>query len=278
MHELKFLEVARFGDLQANLPHGLTPVKETFATYIENAKLAINLGALPGFYVLIAEKWIAANIQAHEEVTRSRIPVNDLERKRVNDRIGVIFGKSASTQGNELRLQMKERTETFEAFVRHGSPDVHAIVCGLLKAIVIQTWTAFEVLLGDLVKRLQITHPKVIPPGNFSFTTRLKFRASYQKAFNDSAINAILDHECIDATALLRNVLVHANGRADDRFLSVKENAYPVNKTLQKWFPALTMGDEVLLNGEIVREVTEPCLQQGSALAAAVDGWLKRRI
>lgn len=60
--------------------------------------------------------------------------------------------------------------------------------------------------------------------------------------------------------------------------MSEKEKAYPSNQTLQKWLPSLTLGDEVLLNGEIVREITEPCFHQGSALAAAVDDWLKRNI
>lgn len=276
MRELKFLEVGRFAPLQENLPLGLTPIKETYAAFVANAKLAINLGALPGFYVLIAEKWILANVQAHQDVTASRKPFGDKERRLVDERIDELFSKSAATEGDALRLQMKDKTETFEAFVRHGSADVHAIVCGTLKAIVIQAWTAFEVLLSDLVKRLQVTHPNLIRQDKFSFISRFKFRDAYLKVFNDPVINSILACECVDATSLLRNVLAHANGFADEKFMSVKENAYPKNLTLQKWLPSLTLGDEILLNGEIVREITEPCFHQGAALAAAVEDWLKR--
>lgn len=281
MRELKFLEVSALKLPPETLPHGLSPIKEVYDIFLANAKLAINLGAMPGFYVLIAEKWILANVQAHHEITGGRVPFGQTQRNLVNDQIATLFGKAASTAGDELRGEMTERTKTFESFVRHGPEEVHAIVHGILVTIVIQAWTAFEVLVGDLVKKLQLSHPLLVPTPikpKWSFTSRWAYRKAYEQAFKEQTIDDLLKMEEIGALALLRNLFVHANGYVDHRFMTKDEEGHEVNTLLQKWFPGATIGVEIQLDGESTREIIEPCFQQAYVLASSVEDWLKQRI
>jgi hypothetical protein len=142
--------------------------------------------------------------------------------------------------------------------------------------MIILGWTAVEVLLADLVRRIQAITPPVVPQQKFSFTRRATFRTAYDKAFNDPKIELILSSEIIDAVALLRNALVHANGFADGMFMSTKQDdrAYPQNNILQGFFPNLKQDDPIRLNGNIVIDLLEQCLRQGGKLAAAVDEWV----
>lgn len=239
--------------------------------------LAINMGALPGFYVLSAEKWILASIQAHHEVTGGKPVANKGELGRVSIKHKKLFLDGVGS-GDLMKAQMMEKTAVFQDLVNVCDPEIQDIVYGIFKGMIIQAWTAFEVLLADLVRRMQRVHNTLLPQGKFGFDSRLRFRESYRKVFNDAGINAILNDPIIDALALVRNVLVHANGLADERFLSVKENAYPVNPILKQHFPNMILGAKVSLNGEIVRAIMEPCLIKGSDLAVEVDNWLERNL
>lgn len=239
--------------------------------------LAINMGALPGFYVLSAEKWILASIQAHQDVTGGRPATNPVELGRIDIKHKRLFLDGVGT-GDMMKAQMKEKTAVFQDLVNACDHEIQDIVYGIFKSMIIQSWTAFEMLLGDIVRRLQVAHKTLLPQDKFRFDSRREFRKSYTKAFNDPTIDAVLDNHIIDALALVRNVLVHANGFADERFLSQNENAYPVNPVLQKCFPNMVLGAKVLLNGEIVRNLMEPCLIKGSDLAIEVDNWLEQKV
>jgi hypothetical protein len=278
--DLKFLEASRFGEFRKPLPYDQSPIAETYATYVENATLAINMGALPGFYMFSAEKWILAQIQTNSDLFGGRPAITPDEKRRAAFREKKLFLEGTNIGAPAMKAEMKKRTKLFEELVDACDSEIRDIVYGIFKSMIIQAWTAFEVLLGDLVRRLQ-TDKKLknpLPQDKFGFDSRRRFRSSYTTAFNDPAIDALLNDPIIDALALVRNVMVHANGFADDRFLSLKEKAYPVNPVLLKYFPNLALNAKVELNGEIVRHLIEPCLIKGSDLAVEVDNWLKRNV
>jgi hypothetical protein len=80
--DLKFLEASRFGEFRKPLPYDQSPIAETYATYVENATLAINMGALPGFYMFSAEKWILAQIQTNSDLFGGRPAITPDEKRR----------------------------------------------------------------------------------------------------------------------------------------------------------------------------------------------------
>jgi hypothetical protein len=175
----------------------------------------------------------------------------------------------------------------------------------LLSSLVIGAWSAFESMAGDLWEEALNQNPAdlaqlkkgknnngpsksvdldiiqlhdfdlrkkmgTILRRRYEFSRLSSIRDAYNAAFNTSAhkIDAALKHDSLDALSIVRNVLVHNAGRADERYLGRA-------KSIQS-LPKVALNELLPLDGEIVVGLIKPALIQGSNLLAAVDDWLHK--
>lgn len=207
-------------------------------------------------------------------------------------------------------------THNREAF----SPAVDALVMSLL----IGTWTAFEVLAGDLweaainhhptgLARLAGTRTRIRPKkdsqsqkkvsadeksillrdiervakGKYdlsslmgtllrprhNFTTLVGIREAYSVAFSDDlgsstrGIDSILADDVFDALSLLRNLLVHKSGFADEEYVNGSKQVPSL--------PQLEKNGLFEPSRETIEKIVVPAIAKAKELIVSVDDWVK---
>jgi hypothetical protein len=127
-------------------------------------------------------------------------------------------------------------------------------VDSILRLTIINTWSYFECLAEDLVlssvKKHATRFSHVASDKSWRFRSRDQIRKSYKQAFKpeDPDILTAVYSDGIEALALLRNVLVHKAGIADNDF-----RTGAAASPLLTPFRPLNDGDEIELDGEVVR-------------------------
>jgi hypothetical protein len=104
------------------------------------------------------------------------------------------------------------------------------------------------------------------------FNTLDKVRSAYVAAFADELPLAckILDDQAFYNLALVRNVIVHCAGRCDKEYQTKSEGRPPL--------PQLAIGEELSLDGVLVRDLVAPALKGCVRLIQTIDGWLDGRL
>ena len=107
----------------------------------------------------------------------------------------------------------------------------------------------------------------ILRESRFEFSRIQDIREAYALAFDrDSAkIDEVLTDKTIDALHIVRNVIVHQAGLADERYMKAKGNLK---------LPNAALGAPLLLDGEIVVNMISPVIDRSKKLLDAVDGWL----
>jgi hypothetical protein len=214
-----------------------------------------------------------------------------------------------STHASLLRFLMKDDPDAdFDEFLQKSTPLLAAVAVNLdagveawLSAQVVNSWTAFETLAGDLWEAALNSHPhglselkgekaqgeKTVPIGllqKYSFDvskqmgTLLKekrtfdrlehIRENYELAFYTAGakINKALSDDLLDTLSSVRNLLVHRGGVVDERYLRR-------TKRLQL-APKAVIGERIKLDGDIVERLSLAMQLLGASLLYAVDEWL----
>jgi hypothetical protein len=102
----------------------------------------------------------------------------------------------------------------------------------------------------------------------FDFDSLSGLKTAYVAAF-DKSISGLfdgLDHDQLAWLEAVRNVLAHRAGKADEKFLS-RVKRHPK-------FSRLKVGDEVVIDGELVAAYFNAIIRSVVALAKFVDKWL----
>ena len=79
-------------------------------------------------------------------------------------------------------------------------------------------------------------------------------------------MDSALADKSLDAMSAVRNVLVHKGGIADQ--------VYVDDRVAAPAAPALEIGEEIQLDGKVVRDLIVPFLSSCTRLISAVDAWL----
>ena len=147
---------------------------------------------------------------------------------------------------------------------------------GLLQLVIVNAWTCFECFVEDLLKTSIQEHvasfPHISPDKKWRFRSRDQIRDSYKQAFKPDGdnIKAAIFSDSITALALLRNILVHKAGIVDKDFTTGVQASPALTP-----FVGLSEGEEVKLDGEIVRSLFDPLINTCCDLLVAVDNWLQ---
>ncbi len=239
---------------------------------------------LPAFSGIVTRYAGAAQSLTHD-VADNIFSTEDLETKKraeFHAKVEEITNAEEATLKRDLDLAMKHdqmqiRNVVYFLQLYQGDP-LESGVRALLQSSIKDAWTAIEVLAEDLLTTVMLNFPscfhKVIwdkDRGEPRFRSRSGIKVAYQKAFpvDDEKIKEALQSDGIDALALLRNVLVHKGGLADDDFKDgAKDN--PLLVALR----AFDDRQPLKIDGEIIKAVIEPAARAGCDLLLAVDTWI----
>jgi len=195
--------------------------------------------------------------------------------------------KNSREDNNRRVSDMNSTLDFLISNVFAGSPLFYRCVENLLKASLIEMWTAFEVLAGDLLKGAKSEHPECFRhltgrEKSPKFYKRHLMRDAYRVTFaDDSKINEVLHIKQIDELHLIRNVLVHHSGIADRGFHEGCEDALklpyqtPENiKKLKEW-SEVRIDSRLNVEGGLVNSLVFPVIYAGRDLVEAVAFWLE---
>ncbi|MEX1230838.1 MAG: hypothetical protein WEB58_11405 [Planctomycetaceae bacterium] len=214
----------------------------------------------------------------------------------------------------------------------HDTNMLSATIEGLMGALITGTWTAIEVLAGDLwedalnhhpdglarltgrknriggkrVDEAELNDDTELPEHDtqdrksillsdlervargrydlshlmgtllrqrFSFSTLGAIREAYSVAFSEKLkprpkpIDECLSNKSLDAVSLIRNLLVHRAGVADDTYIKRSRSIPQV--------PQLKVGEKWQASSDTVEVVIAPAIEKISELIQAVDDWIK---
>jgi hypothetical protein len=106
-----------------------------------------------------------------------------------------------------------------------------------------------------------------------NFTTLAGIRAAYSVAFSDKEkrarteqIDAALSDRGLDALCIVRNVIVHRAGIADDKYVT--------DLAIAPGAPKVRTGESLKLDGAQVKSLVEPVIRSARKLLRAADVWL----
>jgi hypothetical protein len=102
----------------------------------------------------------------------------------------------------------------------------------------------------------------------YHFDSLADARKAYSDAFakDNLKILAAINDPSLDALSAVRNVIVHNGGIADQRFAE-KKSYLPASV-------ARSVGEPILLDGEIVASLVEPVMRAAADLVVAADEWI----
>lgn len=275
---LRFLDVCLIDELPGDGQISEPCCLKALARFRENMQLALVPTTLPGFATWMAMEWISASTKARTDLFGSRnVETLDSTRRNALGSLmeSYMFSSLIRKGPDEQKQHLVEKTKMFEKFSADAGPIGMLGLENILKSVVIQSWTAVEVLIEDLLTDAVKEHAPVFSHFNtdgHGFRSRNRFRKAYEKAFTTDYV-AIRSHASsvfFDALSLLRNVIVHRASKADDQFLVSAKNIVELSQ-----FHGLNVGDAVEPNGETVRSVVNGSLASSFNLIKSVNDWLR---
>jgi len=203
---------------------------DTFALPTESMLASMITGMWTAFEVLAGDLWEAA-LNCHARV------LSDLK-------------------GPKKRKQEKKRSDDDEPPKRRPGDDEATIPIKLIQ----KHGYDLSSKMGSLLRN------------KFNFGLLESIRSAYLRAFSEHSENiekAIFDPS-LDQLAMLRNVLVHRGGIADEDFCkTVKRFKFP-------HFIGIPEQTAISLTGQIVLDVIDPAIKTSVQLAQTVDSWLTK--
>jgi hypothetical protein len=138
-----------------------------------------------------------------------------------------------------------------------------------------------RILLGDVHKVTRGTYnltekmgELLLVSGRVKFTSLSGIREAYSLAFSEKTkrfrpykIDGILSNKELDALSLVRNLIVHKAGLADEIYIN-DAKGIPLA-------PKLSHRELLKLDGELARSLIHPAITSGVELIKAVDIWMQ---
>ena len=276
MHNLQFKDlfpIPRWGhNAQSN--YMINACRKSALTYSANIRRAHSLTLIPGHAFMDGEIWKDACNKISAET-----PDDDPLSEEFGNRAGVVFNKlwKSIPQKEKERHFLEASGNADNMWSKTGI--TNGALHGLLQTIVIQAWSAFEVLTEDLYRNCldeNLTSIKAFDRKDanrhkLGFASRERIRNTYPFVFNidNAAIKKPLSLDALDALALVRNVFIHKAGIIDQMFMdgSVNVNQLAALRGHGK-------DTEIQLTGGMVRALVDPVIPIGYDLLSAVDSWI----
>lgn len=172
------------------------------------------------------------------------------------------------------------------------TPIMRRSLVGMLEGMIIQAWTAYEVMAVDLIKSLlkrrrSLDTRKTWSPAekeHSGFGSRSKIANYYRWTFrtDNAAILKNVDSPAVHALGIARNLLVHSAGCIDKSFQTHRLGFYAGIPSLSPLLPipelnkirGNSIGYRVNFDGDFVRLLIDKVTPLGFGLVKYVDEWL----
>ena len=283
MHNLNLViacKISNWEQLAARTYH-FAACAESAAAFQINMERVNGLLMLPGYAFMSGGEWqVAVSAVAQRYFGKNMPSDQEFEEKReeiaalANAARKSVLGHRTAESSTNVFYTACHNIEVFAG----DFPRLHGWLHDIFKSAVIQSWTAFEVLAEDLNCSAREKHDECFPRSvlagrRYTFRRLEALCKSFKTAFcDDGRINAVVGSKEVKALALLRHLLVHKAGIVDQRFLDQCLEKPAVNE-----FTAFGRGQDIKINGEMVRSLIDPCIRSGYGLIQLVDEWLTAR-
>lgn len=239
----------------------------------ENMGLVNSLAMVPGYSFMNGENWGISVVRAMNELNST-----NPDAPEVATLAGKIFDKYDTGAIDQSKID-----HFYEASANAGKiaclPNRHlsrGALIALLKSLIIQSWSAFELMAEKLHKSVREHHPNLFTPellsGKYGFRTERQLPPSYATLFGgDASINSSAWNSDIKAHAILRHLLIHSHGKVDDGHLMQRKKP-PIVK---EW-DAFNLGDEITLDGGLVRRILDRTTKAAYNLMLSVSQWIDK--
>jgi hypothetical protein len=280
-------------------------------TYSRNVRRVFNLILFPSAAVNIAmtTQRVIDRIE-HQNPGKSADERASLATVAVNQELANVRAVLDRGDAKSKRLFETQQDMAF-LMLSKQNPDLYDGPEAWMASQVIATWTAFEAMAEDLWEAALNLKPKslaklkgrnasqplkdgddpkrirldsifkydfdighrmgtiFLEENRYSFDTLSGIREAYKHAFSEDgeSVLKLLNSKSLDAISLVRNNLVHNGGVVDKQIRSRSSDLPPQLR-------ALSVGEPILLDGEIVSALNRPVIDNGGDLLVAVDSWL----
>jgi hypothetical protein len=285
-------------------------VRQIAETYSRNVRRVYSLVLFPpsAINIAITVQRVVDRVE-HQNPTLPREQCAELAKTEINrqiSRASAILEKG----GEDAKRLFNIQQETSFALLSKLNPEFYDGPEAWMASQIIATWTAFEALAEDLwvaalnlkpailakLKGKKSSRPKdtddpkrirldsifrydfdiahkmgtiFLEENRYAFDSLKGIREAYKDAFSEDAdaVLKLIDSKSLDAMSLVRNNLVHNGGIIDERTRRQSSD-------LPTPLSGLSVGEPILLDGEIVSVLNGPVIENGRDLLVAVDSWL----
>ena len=252
--------------------------------YTANLMRAHMLTRTPGISFRYGKIYRTAQFKLWED--RGNFDPLNMEDEATFRRTWELFAEVGSSEspeqatGNDI-----DSTKRFEQICATNER-MYELLETILQSVVIQAWTAFEVLAEDLWTRVLRLRPKLETRTKDEKRwsgprSRMKIANLYRFTFraDNAAIMRAVNGHRVHALAMARNVLVHNGGFIDKSFISDRKPVGPKGEKQRggKYLKAIRgrrIGYKIRFTGPLVRSLVDPVTPLGFDLVRAVDRWL----
>ena len=279
MHEMDFGAACRIIDWRAlaERTYAHTACNEAATAFKANMLRVNGLLMLPGYAFMSGENWQSCVNAAAKHFFGENRPTDEqfAENEEAMTNLAATLREKALRERSPESAQRSFASASYNIEVfAHQFPPLHGWLHDILKSVIIQAWSAFEVLAEDLHRLSREKHAPLFRSeavsARYNFRGLKSLNAAFVKLFcRDSRIQNVVGSKEIKAVAVLRHLLVHKNGIIDRRFLE-QCSEHPVVTD----FAMFKEQQEVLINGEMVRSLVDPALRHGFELIRLVDDWM----
>ena len=294
---LKFSELSIGKHWQPKHTHAFKSkaCQRAYNCYVSNLARAHQLTLIPGYSFWSGSDWCEALFEAMQKTG-----VADSNDSRVIKRASAkFFTRYKRVKVRDAAQKLHFAKSNVEIVLSRSAKMKDSLV-GMLESLVVQTWTAYEVLAEQLMRGALKERPKLdlrdtpqwkgAKKAHSGFRSRSNIANYYRWVFetNSSEILAVVDSSAIHALGVLRNSLVHCGGTIDKQFKDDRKGFFkgvPPAKEHRATAPriaipelALVKGKElgyrIRFTGELVSAFIFPVVSLGFDLVKAVDKWL----
>lgn len=253
---------------------------KTFAVFDQNMASTIGLSLVPGISAMLSLHMMHAMDLAHQQF--DMVPDMSQNEEERNSALWNLASLHLQDIARKEEGNWHDGVSGYTASLDRISPmfkaQSHEFLHGLLKAIVVQSWTALETLSKDLWELINASpNASFLRPTERQrrgerlwFTSRSGIRRCYAFSFKCPKIDAAIHQDEIDAIAVLRNVIVHSAGRVDGDFQKEVGDFHQFSAVT-----SLAKTNLIPVDGKLVRSVIEPAIRAAYNLSARVDDWIK---
>lgn len=163
MHDLKLEAVTRGRSILPPRAPDFLACVQTYNAFLDNFGRAVGMLVLPGYLGDAADKWRRATdavLNAYPRYWAERI-----DAKAIGKRVLEVWAKLMSSPEAQKEKDAEGMLTTL-SYLSTTFPDgaFHAQMEKLLESSVIEMWTSFEVLVGDLLNHSMEEHNECFPP------------------------------------------------------------------------------------------------------------------